>query len=96
MGRPKHPDQEHVARVKAYNRSKSQARYRKEYWDLDKENYFKLWDGYWNKRGRGSDCYCMIQRIPGEGWTPHNVQIVKRSDFVTVIQKQNIMKVRNA
>ena len=95
MGRPRNPDRDHVDRIKTYNRSKSQAVYRGELWDLDKETYFKVWGSKWDQRGRSMDSYCMIQITPGEGWTEHNVQIVNRRLFVTVIQKENIQKRKN-
>tara|TARA_R110000796_G_scaffold176311_1_gene293176 strand:+ start:589 stop:897 length:309 start_codon:yes stop_codon:yes gene_type:complete len=89
IGRPRNPDREAVARNISYNNSRSQARYRSESWSLDKETYFRLWNGMWDKRGRTMESYCMIQTIPGEGWHEHNVEIVCRREFITVIQKIN-------
>ena len=59
-------------------RSRAQAKYRGEEWTLEFEHYFKVWDGFWDQRGRDSEQLCMT-RIDWEGdWTPENVELVTR------------------
>lgn len=93
-GRPPDPDRRKIAMNIAYNRSVSQARYRGETWNLDRDTWGELWDGYWHLRGRSGENYCMIMRDPRQGWCEHNVMIVKRKDFVKDIQKANTRRKR--
>lgn len=93
-GRPKDPDQEKVAKNKAYCRAVCQARYRGEAWSLTREEYFHIWGEYWPLRGRSVNDYCMIMRNPKIGWTADNAMIVKRKDFITTIQKDNTRRRR--
>lgn len=95
IGRPRNTDRDAIVRVQAFNRSRCQARFRHESWELDYDTYFRIWGDYWYRRGRTSEDYCMVRRRPEDGWTEENVMIVKRRDFVAIIQKDNIMRVKN-
>jgi hypothetical protein len=94
-GRLQDPDRQKIAMNKAYSVSVCQARFRGESWNLDRESWGKLWDGYWHLRGRSGENYCMIMRDPAQGWCDHNVMIVKRKDFIKDIQKANTRRKRN-
>mgnify|MGYP001556568427 CR=1 FL=1 len=65
-----------------FNRSRAQARYRKEDWELTFEEYKSVWgDDFWF-RGTGIDDYC-LKRIDGDGaWDTSNVIVCKRREYL--------------
>lgn len=61
-----------------WQRAKAQANFRDEEWDLPFEDYYNIWNGLWEQRGRGADDLC-ITRINWEGsWTKDNIEIITR------------------
>ncbi|CAB4154829.1 hypothetical protein UFOVP647_32 [uncultured Caudovirales phage] len=60
--------------------AKAQANFRKEEWDLSFEDYYQIWNGLWDQRGRLSDDLCMT-RIDYEGpWIKTNITIITRRE----------------
>lgn len=64
----------------AFLRSRAQAKFRNEPWDLTIEQYFEIWndEDTWNNRGRQADNVCLIRTDPKQPWTMSNVKVVTR------------------
>jgi|TARA_B110000908_G_C10031376_1_gene347580 hypothetical protein len=64
----------------AWLKHRSQARYRKEYYDLTWEQFESLWiqEQDWDNRGKQSTNICMSQIDYNLGWTASNVEIITR------------------
>jgi hypothetical protein len=59
-------------------KARAQADFREEPWDFAFEDYYQMWNGLWDQRGRASDNLCMT-RINWDGaWTRDNVELVTR------------------
>lgn len=65
----------------AWLRSRAQAAYRGEAWQLEFEDFVRLWGPNWSRRGRGPDSLVMMRRRWQEPWTPRNTQLVDRPTF---------------
>ena len=66
----------------AWQRAKAQAKYRGEVWLLDFDDYQRLWQGYWERRGRGSNDYVMMREDHQGAWVLGNVQVTQRYDYL--------------
>ena len=72
------PDpRDHVMHT-AWNRQRSQARFRSEPWDLSWPEWREIWDPHWEQRGRHPHNVCMVRIDSDLGWTKANVEIVSR------------------
>ena len=61
-------------------KSKAQAKYRDEVWELTFDDYYELWNGNWEYRGRDGEELCMT-RIDCEGdWAKNNVEIITNKE----------------
>ena len=80
-GRPRNPDRVLQGRKDIYNRCKAQAVYRGEVWNIDYDQWWGLWEPYWDLRGRKPTDYCMRQLDKDFGWEMHNIEICERSTF---------------
>ena len=87
MGRPPYPDRAYAARCVAYNRARSQARYRNEEWSLTRQDFEELWTPYWENRGRCKGQYSMRQIDRYLGWHLWNVEIKTKEETVK-LQKE--------
>ena len=86
------PDHEKHKLYLPWLRAKAQANFRGEDWDLTFEQFFKIWDGSWEKRGRKNDSLCMT-RIDMEGaWTKKNVHLVTRYEHLLALAAQRKAK----
>jgi hypothetical protein len=66
-------------RHRSFLRSRSQAWFRKEGWELSIEDYFDLWQPeLWAQRGRQPEQLCMVRRDVTQPWSKDNCLIVKR------------------
>ena len=61
-----------------YARMKAQAKYRNQEWNLEPEEYMKMWDNSGVKEhcGRQPHQYCMVRKDPIEAWSTNNCIIV--------------------
>lgn len=66
----------------AWSRAKAQAAFRNEQWDLTFEEFQKIWQGYWDQRGRASTDYCMSREDPFGPWTIDNVNCIQRREYL--------------
>jgi hypothetical protein len=70
-------------------KARAQANYRNEGWDLTFEKWFELWDGQWERRGRGIDDLCITRIDPEKPWSDTNAQVVARIDH---LREQNLAR----
>ena len=81
-GRPPYTNRAHVELRKYWARSKGQARYRGEDWQLSWEEFYDLWteNDAWLHKGPHSDQLC-LSRLDVEGpWSVANTQIMTRHE----------------
>jgi hypothetical protein len=69
----------------AYNKMKSQAKFRKEAWELTLEDFFELWRDHWLDRGRGSDNVVLARIDPAQAWHKHNAEITPRWQHINKV-----------
>tara|TARA_R110000803_G_scaffold60787_2_gene120244 strand:+ start:735 stop:1061 length:327 start_codon:yes stop_codon:yes gene_type:complete len=68
-----------------YSRMKAQAKYRRDEWSLEPDEYMELWQasGVMEHCGNESHQYCMVRKDAIESWCYNNVIIVSRRKFLT-------------
>jgi len=59
---------------------KAQCNYRKEQWNLPFEDYYTIWNGYWDQRGRATDNLCMTRTDYDGVWELDNIELITRAD----------------
>lgn len=69
--------------------AKAQANFRGEGWDIDYEDYYKMWKPFWSQRGRAPDCMCMTRTDYNGDWTLDNVEIITREEH---FKRQGIIR----
>jgi len=72
------PHKQHTA----WLRAKAQANYRGEIWLLSFEEFQRLWQGYWEFRGRGRDDYVMTRDDHLGAWAVGNVEVTRRYEYL--------------
>ena len=60
--------------------ARNQARYRKEGWTIEWEDYKRIWGDRFHLRGRSSDSLSFARLDQDLPWTPDNVAIKSRSE----------------
>jgi len=70
---------------------KAQARYRQEEFELDFEEFYQLWNGHWDQRGRHSDNLVMTRIDWGSPWAQDNIVLITRKEQC---QKQAIYRMQ--
>ena len=88
-GRPPNPDRENQLKRNKFARQKAQAKYRGESWNIDWDQWWGLWEPYWDLRGRTITDYCMRQIDPNGGWDMPNVEMCDRLTFFKEQPKRN-------
>ena len=88
-GRPANPDRDLQNKRNIFHRQKAQAKYRKEVWNIDYDQWWGLWEPYWDLRGRCPTDYCMRQLDPQLGWEMPNVEVCERLTFFKEQPKRN-------
>jgi hypothetical protein len=65
-------------------RSRSQATYRGEKWELTFEEFCKLWNTpqLWHQRGRASQSLTLTRKNAKESWRFDNVEIITRREQI--------------
>ena len=79
-----------------YLRSKAQAKYRMEHWDLTFDQWWNSWEssGKYDERTNDKHGYCMIQSDPDLGWIEENLLIISREQHLKT-QHQRRQTVKN-
>lgn len=63
-------------------KSKAQANFRKEEWNLTFEEYYTLWKDEWPNRGRSGDSMCMTRQDFDGPWDSKNAVIMSRKEHL--------------
>ena len=63
-------------------RSKAQANFREEDWQLTFEEFFDIWKDQWHNRGRDTENVCLTRIDPTGAWSLDNVEIITRLEFI--------------
>jgi hypothetical protein len=67
----------------AYLKHRAQAKFRNEVHTLTLEQWEEIWPlDKWVQRGRTVDSLCVVQLIPGKGWTADNAVVVPRTQHL--------------
>ena len=61
-------------------RSKAQAKFRSEIWELTLEEFYEIWKLDWHNRGTKSDSACMSRIDTSLPWNKNNTVIIQRSE----------------
>lgn len=66
----------------AWHKHRSQARYRKEDYDLTFDQWLILWSNpeQWNNRGRQKTCWCLTRKDVAKSWSIDNCEVITRYD----------------
>jgi|DEB0MinimDraft_6_1074348.scaffolds.fasta_scaffold04141_7 hypothetical protein len=70
---------------RSYIRSRNQAKYRGQCWDIDFDDYVELWSKHDNheRKGRGKDSLHLCRIDTDKGWHLYNVQITRRGEHLS-------------
>jgi hypothetical protein len=85
-GKRTHSDPFDHARFLPYIRSKFQAIYRKEAWDLEFSEWCEFWStpAIWARRGRAGDSLCLTRIEEDQSWSKDNCVLVFRVDHLKI------------
>ena len=75
------PDPQRHEQFVSWCRSRSQAHYRGEQWNLGFEDFERAWGDQWCRRGRHIEDLCMTRQDPDGAWQLDNVIIVTRREW---------------
>ena len=79
----------------AWLQMKAQANYRKEIFALNFEEFQMLWQGLWERKGRGVDDYCLTREDPDGAWIRGNVMCMPRVEHLRRQKLYKMEKRRN-
>lgn len=65
-----------------YLRSKAQANFRGEEWNMSFDDFYSVWDGKWDQRGRKGHNLCMTRVDETQAWTTSNVELITRKQHM--------------
>lgn len=66
----------------AYLQMRAQANFRREIFALSFDEFQRLWMGYWDRKGRGTDDYCLTREDPDGAWIWGNVVCMPRVEHL--------------
>jgi hypothetical protein len=78
------PDEYRHSMYHPWMLAKAQAKFRGEKYELTFDQFFELWDGKWEYRGRGIDDFCISRIDPSKAWKISNVHIITRREHLTI------------
>jgi hypothetical protein len=75
----------------AFNKSRCQARFRKEEWDpaFTFREWWRIWQPCWDLRGRRAEDWIMVRVDPTLPWSEHNVALWVRRDWLREVNLRN-------
>lgn len=75
----------------AFLRSRAQAAYRNEPWEITLEEFFKIWHDpeVWNNRGRSSDSWALTRKNVHKPWSYKNVQLLRRKEQLELSRQRS-------
>ena len=74
------PDVVEHAKYKTWSQMRNQAQWRGEPWNLTFEQYKRLWQEHWDRRGRERGCYCMTRQDVDLPWDATNTIVITREE----------------
>ena len=66
----------------AWMKRKAQAKFRKEEWELQWEDFYELWKDCWHLKGRLADDVCMTRDDIEKPWSKENTIIISRREHL--------------
>lgn len=66
----------------AWAKSRAQAHFRCEGWELTFDEYYAMWDPHWENRGRKPESMCMTRYDSSQPWNTKNARIVTRLEHL--------------
>ena len=92
------PDPQRHACFIAWGRSRAQAHFRGEPWQLLFEEWEAAWGDQWLRRGRHRDNLLLVRPDPELPWSSDNVELVDRPEFNRRqrLRKQALARARQA
>lgn len=83
------PDPRRHEQYKAWAQQRNQAQWRGEDWQLEFDDWALIWDPHWDtRRGRRSDCLCLVRVDYDLPWTPDNVELKTRLEHTQTQSKK--------
>lgn len=76
------PDPVRHKQYRVWLQQRNQANFRGEQWDIDFDDWLKLWGDRWELRGRERTHYCMSRKDYSGPWSLDNVEIIIRSEHI--------------
>jgi len=73
----------------AWLQMKAQASYRKETFELTFEDFQTVWQGKWERKGRGINDYCLTRSNPESSWHIDNVICLPRAEHFKIQRKRS-------
>jgi len=83
------PDEYKHSMYMPWQKAKAQANFRGEGWELEFEDFFNIWNGYWDQRGRASEDLCLTRIDPELAWSWANCELIVRAEH---LRRQNLRK----
>jgi hypothetical protein len=77
------------AQYLAWLQMKAQANYRREVFAISFEEFRQLWQGQWERKGRGVEDYCLTREDPTGAWIWGNVLCMPRIEH---LRRQKLYK----
>ena len=89
------PDEYRHQMYTPFLKAKAQANYRQEGWSMTFDDFFDLWNGKWERRGRKPDDLCLTRIDVEKPWTRDNVYIIERLEHLKMQNQKRIGKTYN-
>jgi hypothetical protein len=61
---------------------KAQAKFRKEDFELEFEEFYNIWKDHWDKRGRYADDLCLTRKDFELEWSVDNCELLTRKEYL--------------
>ena len=78
----------------AWVRMKAQCKFRKEDFYLTFEDYQKLWEGNWDKRGRRPEDLCLSRKDWDGEWSLDNCHLIPRLEHFREVRRRQCLAVK--
>lgn len=69
---------------------KAQAKFRGEEYDLQFEDFYEFWNGYWHDRGRAGDDLILTRQDPEKAWSRDNCELRVRKEYLAEINRGKV------
>lgn len=86
------PDEFKHSMYTPWLRSKAQAKFRKEEWNLTFDQFYDIWKNHWTRRGRSPSDLSMMRIDPKHPWASNNIIILPRNEQIIRSCQQTMEK----